>query len=120
VALLPVSVAADSASRWTARRSLADVAWWTLLVAGIVTPLTAATGWWLSSLMQHPPEQNAVLVAHQWIGSALALLYVALTAWRGILITRNTPPGWAYLLCGSAIVLITGYQGHLGGSMTFG
>jgi uncharacterized membrane protein len=120
-ALVPVSVAADVLARAVRRRSLADVAWWTLLLAGVITPMTAATGWWLRlSMEQVQAEQGAVMAFHQWLGSGLTIVLIGMCAWRGVSYRREALPGWLYLFCGSSVVLLTAYQGHLGGSMSFG
>jgi len=117
-ALVPVSFAADVLGRAVRRSSLAEVAWWTLLLAAVITPMTAATGWWLRFSMEM--EQNPVMAFHQWLGSGLVILCIGLCAWRGVIYRREASPGWLYLICGSSVVLLTAYQGHLGGSMSFG
>src|SRR5512132_2595329 len=82
-ALVPVSFAADVLARAVRGRSLADVAWWTLLLAAVITPLTAATGWWLRlSMEQVAAEQASVMAFHQWLGSVLILPFIGLCAWR--------------------------------------
>src|SRR5207249_8310152 len=111
-ALVPVSFAADVLGRAAHRRSLADVAWWTLLLAAVITPLTAATGWWLRlSMEQVPVEQGPVMAFHQWLGSGLVILSIGLCAWRGVTYRRAASPGWLYLICCSSVVLLTAYQG---------
>jgi uncharacterized membrane protein len=117
-ALVPVSFAADLAAKAAHRRSLADAAWWMLLVAALVTPLTAATGWWLRlKVGQSQSDLDPIMTAHQWLGTGLVLLFVGLCAWRGMLQHKNVSPGWRYLLCGCIVVLLTAYQGHLGGNL---
>jgi uncharacterized membrane protein len=120
-ALVPVSIAADMLGKAVRGRSLSDVGWWTLLLAAAITPLTATTGWWLRlSTEQAPAEPGAVMAFHQWLGSGLVVLLIGLCSWRGVVYRRRASPGWLYLICGSSIVLLTAYQGHLGGSMSFG
>ena len=117
-ALVPVSFAADVLARVVRKQSLADAAWWTLLLAAVVTPVTAATGWWLRlSMGQGPAEQGSVMAVHQWLGSVLVLPFAGLCAWRGIIRRSEASPGWQYLICGSLVVLLTAYQGHLGGTL---
>src|SRR6476469_114304 len=117
-ALVPVSFTADVLAKAVRRRSLGDAAWWTLLVAAVVTPLTAATGWWLRlSVGRSQTEPDPVMTVHQWLGTFLVLPFVALCVWRGMIQRKDASPGWRYLLCGTLIVLLTAYQGHLGGAL---
>jgi uncharacterized membrane protein len=96
-ALMPVSFAADVLGRAVRRRSMADAAWWTLLLAAVVTPMTAATGWWLRwSTDANASEQTSVMLYHQWLGSGLVMLFIGLCAWRGMIYRRNASPGWLY------------------------
>ena len=117
-ALVPVSFAADLLAKAVRRRSLADAAWWTLLAAAVITPLTAATGWWLRlSVGRSQAEVDPLMIVHQWLGTILVLPFVALCLWRGVIQRNDASPGWRYLLCGTVIVLLTAYQGHLGGNL---
>src|SRR4051794_32627659 len=78
-ALVPVSFTADLLAKAVRRRSLADAAWWTLLAAAVVTPLTAATGWWLRlSMARSPTGQDPLMVVHQWLGTFLVVPFLAL------------------------------------------
>ena len=116
-ALVPLSFAADVIAKAVRRRSLADAAWWTLLAAAAVTPLTAATGWWLRLKVGQGQDPDPVMTTHQWIGTFLVLPFIALCVWRGLIQRKDASPGWRYLLCGTLIVLLTAYQGHLGGNL---
>ena len=116
-ALVPVSFAADLLAKAARTRSLADAAWWTLLAAAVVTPLTAATGWWLRLRGRGDTEIDPVMTVHQWLGTFLVLPFIALCVWRGVIQRNAASPGWRYLLCGTLVVLLTAYQGHLGGNL---
>lgn len=119
-ALIPTSFLADVLGRCLRKQSLTETAWWTLLLAAIVTPLTAAAGWYWMRQMDMPGMDSRQMAIHQWLGISLAVLFIALAAWRGRFYRRATVPGYAYLgllalLCGLLTV-----QGHLGGVMSFG
>jgi len=60
---------------------------------------------------------DPLMTVHQWLGTLLVVPFVALGAWRGTIHRDGASPGWRYLLCGACIVLLTAYQGHLGGSL---
>ena len=117
-ALVPVSLAADLLGRLSRRRSLADTGWWTLLAAVLVTPLTAAAGWyWMHQMqdMDHPQ-----MPIHKWLGIALAVLLPLLLWGRWRSYRKGESPGWVYLASAALIVALLVVQGHLGGTMSFG
>lgn len=117
-ALVPVSVASDVLGRILRRRHFHVVGWWTLFYAAVVTPFTALAGWWwFRSMgdMDHPS-----MAIHQWLGTALAVLLGPLVLWRGWLYRKDVVPPFAYLLTASVVLAALAYQGHLGGSMSFG
>jgi uncharacterized membrane protein len=118
-ALIPVSVLSDVLGRLLRRESLHQAAWWTLLYAATITPFTALAGWfWKRSIEAAlPPDLIAV---HQWLGISLAVAFVALALWRGVLFGRDQSPGVGYFLPAVLLLGALMYQGHLGGGMTFG
>ncbi len=118
-ALVPVSFAAEVLGRWFKKPSLTGTAWWTLLAAALVTPLTAAAGWYWKNQMDMPGNR-AQMAIHQWLGISLAVLLVAMTVWRGQLFRRDRTPGCGYLAVLGVLVGLLTLQGHLGGAMSFG
>ncbi|HJT24718.1 MAG TPA: DUF2231 domain-containing protein [bacterium] len=115
-ALVPISIATDFAARFLKRESLRSTAWWTLLFATAITPLTAVSGWlfWMA-------DDNGVsgMTIHKWLGTGLAVLLVLLFMWRYRL---NQKRQWAtlpYLLVGAIFVIALTIQGHLGGEQVF-
>lgn len=118
-ALIPASVFSDALGRLLGRGSLNHVGWWTLLYATAVTPGTVAAGWfWKKSIEAALPPD--VIAVHQWLGISLAAAFVILAVWRGTIHRRGGSPGLAYLLLAALVSAALVYQGHLGGSMTFG
>ena len=118
-ALIPASVFSDALGRLLGRASLNHAAWWTLLYATAVTPGTAVAGWfWKKSIEAALPPD--VIAVHQWLGISLAGAFVILAIWRGTIHRRGKSPGISYLLLAALVSAALIYQGHLGGSMTFG
>ena len=117
-ALVPVSFCFDLFGVLLRKEQLRAVGWWTLLSAAGVTPFTALAGWlWMRS-MDH--ADHGLMTVHQWLGISLAIVIVALAAWRGWLQWRAAKPGWEY--AAAALIIFSGlvYQGELGASMSFG
>ena len=93
-ALIPVSFVFDLLAVWLGKEQLRAVGWWTLLAAAVVTPFTALAGWlWMRS-MDH--AGHGQMAAHQWLGISLAIVVIALAAWRAWLQRRGAKPGWPY------------------------
>jgi len=118
-ALLPLALLSDLLGLWLKRSSLHSAAAWMVLYTAIITPLTAAAGWWwkIRSAGALPPELIAV---HQWLGTSLALVFIVLAVWRWRLYRKNAVPTLAYLVLALVAVLALVYQGSLGGAMVFG
>ena len=118
-ALLPLALFSDLLGRWLKRPSLHSVGAWMVLYAAIITPLTGAAGWWwkTKSAGTLPPE---LITVHQWLGTSLALVFIALAVWRWRLYRQNAVPSLSYLAFAVVAVLALVYQGSLGGAMVFG
>jgi uncharacterized membrane protein len=118
-ALLPLALLSDLLGLWLKRSSLHSAAAWMVLYAAIITPLTGAAGWWWKSKSAGtlPPQLIAV---HEWLGTSLALVFIALAVWRWRLYRQNAVPTLPYLVFAVVAVLALVYQGSLGGAMVFG
>jgi plastocyanin/uncharacterized membrane protein len=118
-ALLPLALLSDLLGRLLKRSSLHSAGAWMVLYAALITPLTAAAGWWWKSKSAGalPPD---VIAVHQWLGSSLAVLFVVLAVWRWRIYKRDNVPGLAYLGLAAVTALALVYQGSLGGFMVFG
>jgi plastocyanin/uncharacterized membrane protein len=118
-ALLPLALFSDLLGRWLKRSSLQSAAAWMVLYAAIITPLTGAAGWWwkIKSAGTLPPDLIAV---HEWLGTSLAVVFIALAVWRWHLYRKNAVPTLAYLVFALVAMLALVYQGSLGGAMVFG
>lgn len=135
--LIPAAVGFDLAGRLAKRESLASAGFWMMMLAAVVTPLTALSGWlWMDDM----GSAGDAITFHKWLGTALAAIVVLLAAWRwavrrrhvGVELTltpndtfRRAPvgrggPGAAYLSVAVLFVLALAVQGHIGGMLSFG
>ena len=116
--LIPTSLVADVLGRLTRRPSLHNAAWWMLLFGTVATPLTAAAGWlWLQQMSD---MDMPTMTVHQWLGTALAAVFVGLAWWRWRYHRDGREPGAVYVMVAALVVAALVYQGHLGGGMSFG
>ncbi len=118
-ALVPASFASDVFGCTFRKHSLHVAAWWTLIYATALTPLTALAGllWKKSVGSALPPE---TIMIHQWLGISLAIALIILAIWRWSIYARSEAPGVLYILLAFIVVLALVWQGTLGGEMVFG
>ncbi len=115
--LFPAAVLTEWLGRLLRRRSLRSAAWWMLLIAAVVTPLTALAGWfWFREVGDMGHGQMAV---HKWVGTSLAVVLLLLAIWRGRLYARDRDPSKTYLATATVVLLALSLQGHLGATMSF-
>jgi uncharacterized membrane protein len=111
-ALVPVSVASDFLAGYFKNQSLHDTAWWTLLYAVIITPLTALAGW----LYWDKGDIGVTgMTIHKWLGTSLVVLLAGLFLWRWQFHRQNREVSATYFVLAVALVAILVVQGHLGG-----
>lgn len=118
-ALLPLAFLSDLLGLWSKRASLHNAAAWMVLYTAIITPLTAAAGWWWKSKSAGALPASVIAV-HQWLGTSLAVIFILLAIWRWRPQNRNSAPSLVYLVITAVVVLALIYQGSLGGLMVFG
>jgi uncharacterized membrane protein len=118
-ALVPASVGSDIAGRVLRKDSLHAAAWWMLVYAAVLTPLTALSGLWWKQKQGDALSAQQVL-RHEQIGFALVGALIALVAWRYLAYRKSAAPEVAYLLLGLVVVFALVVQGALGGAMVFG
>jgi uncharacterized membrane protein len=118
-ALLPASFLFDLLAAWSKKDALRAAAWYTLLLAAIVTPITAAAGWlWMHSMGDMMDQWQMPI--HKWLGTGAAALVILYAIWRGRLYSRGRSPGLLYALAALVLFAALLFQGDLGGSMSFG
>jgi len=118
-ALIPASVGSDLAGRLLRKASLHTAAWWMLIYAAAITPLTALAGWWWKQRVGNTLSPQPVL-RHERLGFGLVFAFLALAIWRYDAHRKQEAPGMAYLLFGGVLVVLLMMQGTLGGAMLFG
>jgi plastocyanin/uncharacterized membrane protein len=118
-ALLPLAFLSDLLGLWSKRASLHNAAAWMVLYAAIITPFTAAAGWWWKS-KSAGALPSSIIAVHEWLGTSLAVIFILLAIWRWRPQNRNAAPGLVYLVVTAIVVLALIYQGSLGGLMVFG
>ncbi len=119
-ALLPASFGSDILGRIFRRESLHNAAWWMLIYAACITPLTAIAGALWKKALDEAALPHSVIVTHQWLGISLAVAFLGLAIWRWKIYSLNAAPGLRYLLFTFVVVLVLAYQGSLGGHMVLG
>lgn len=87
--------------------------------AAVITPLTAAAGWWWKRSVGPELPPNLILV-HQWLGTTAVVLFIVLAVWRWRFYKRGVAPSAGYLAFALLVVIALVYQGSLGGAMVFG
>jgi plastocyanin/uncharacterized membrane protein len=117
-ALLPLALLSDLLGRFLRRPSFLACGVVMTIYAALITPLTAAAGWWWKMRVATRPPPG--LVVHQWLGVAAVLLFAFLAVWRWRIYRRDAYPGFIYLSFALLVVLALIYQGSIGGSMVFG
>jgi uncharacterized membrane protein len=117
-AVVPVSFVSDLLARLLRRDTLRAAGWWTLVYAVVITPLTAAAGWyWARDMEDMSPR---LMSFHRWLGTTIVVLLALLVLWRSRFVRRDAFPSIFYLLASAALVIGLIAQGHAGGRMSFG
>lgn len=119
-ALVPVSVASDVFGKLTGKESFKSAAWWVMLYAALITPLTVAAGWFWKSSLPAAALPDDIIYIHQWLGTLCVPLFAVQGVWRGWLFFTARETSCSYLLLAFIIVAALMYQGSLGGKMVFG
>lgn len=119
-ALVPASVVSDVFGKLTKSESFRSAAWWTMLYAALITPLTVITGWFWKSSLPAAAVPDDLIFIHQWLGTLIALLFVIQAVWRRWLFFTKRETSYSYLLLAFTVVAALIYQGSLGGKMVFG
>jgi uncharacterized membrane protein len=118
-ALLPLALLSDLLGLFLQRKSLHNAAFWMVVYEAIISPFTGAAGWWWKHQTAGALPANVIAV-HEWLGTALVLLFVVVAAWRWRIYKKDAAPTVSYLIFAAIVALALVYQGSLGGLMVFG
>ena len=118
-ALIPASVGSDVAGRLLRKAPLHTAAWWLLVYATAITPLTALAGWWWKQRVGETLSPELIL-RHERLGFSLVFAFLTLAIWRYAAYRNQEAPGVPYLLFGGVLVVVLVMQGTLGSAMLFG
>ncbi len=118
-ALVPVSIFSDAVGRVFHRASMRTVGQWTMLYAGLITPLTVIFGWLFWMKDDSAPDAIVRMTVHKWLGSGLAVVLLGLLVWRVAIARKDRWPSFAYLIAGVLVVAAVIVQGTIGGDQTF-
>ncbi len=119
-ALVPVSVGSDVLAKMLRLESLKSTAWWTLLFAALITPLTVFAGWFWRFSLPDAAFPKDTMFKHQWLGTLCVLLFLIIVVWRGRLFLKDQETCYSYLFAALIVIAALMYQGSLGGEMVFG
>jgi plastocyanin/uncharacterized membrane protein len=118
-ALLPLALLSDIFGRILRRQALHSAALCMVTYEAIITPLTAAAGWWWK-IREGQQLHGELITVHQWLGTVAAVLFIVLALWRWQLHRCAASPSWAYFAFAFISLIALIYQGSLGGAMVFG
>lgn len=115
-ALVPVSVATDLLARVLKNDEFRITAWWSMVIATIITPFTVIAGWlfWASD-----DNGDMGMTIHKWLGTALGVLIIGLFFWRRKFRAKRIPVDYFYLAVAILFVVALVIQGTLGGQKVF-
>ncbi|MBI4395033.1 MAG: DUF2231 domain-containing protein [Candidatus Omnitrophica bacterium] len=92
----------------------------TMLLLGALSTIPAAsTGWQAANSVPHGGESHQILVAHQYLGFAIAGLSLLLSGW--VLISKTGIPKAKLFFLAALLLLgaLVGQQADLGGRLVF-
>ena len=95
-ALIPASAGSDVARRLLRKAPLHAAAWWLLVYAAAITPLTALAGWRWKQRVGDALSPELIL-RHDRLGFGLVFAFLALAIWRYAAHRKQEAPGMPYL-----------------------
>ncbi len=118
-ALLTISLITDIGGRFKKHEHMRITAAWTMLFAGIITPITGLMGWFFWGPGDDKPKYNYNMTIHMWLGTSLVVVYILLAIWRWRIYRRNNQPSNVYLAILFVVFAAVLLQAKLGGDTSF-
>ena len=119
IALLPLSVAADTIGLFGHIVSLSHTAVWTLLAAAVASVGTVAAGFYDMYRAPLSEEAHARVHRHMRVGLVLATAIIGLATWRGLIHLHGGIVPIYYLDVAVLGVALAAFQGWLGGELVY-
>ena len=120
IALLPMSVAADTIGLFGHIVSLSPTAVWTILAAAAASLATVAAGFYDMSRAPLSENTHVRVHRHMRVGLALAAAIIGLATWRGLIYLHGGTIPIYYLDLSVLCVALAAFQGWLGGELVYG
>lgn len=119
IALLPVSVAADTIGLFGHVVSLSNTAVWTLIAAA-ASLATVAAGFYDMYRAPLSEDTHVRVHRHMRVGLALTTAILGLATWRGLIYVQGGVVPIYYLDLAVLGVALAAFQGWLGGELVYG
>ena len=120
IALLPVSVAADTIGLFGHIVSLSHTAVWTLLAAAAASLATVAAGFYDMYRAPLSEDTHVRVHRHMRVGLTLSAGIIGLAIWRGVIFLHDGVVPIYYLDLAVLGVALAAFQGWLGGELVYG
>jgi len=118
IALFMTAVAFDALAHWTKRQSLADAAYYNLVVAAVSTPAVLTTGLLAWQFQLDGQKLKGVLLMHLILACASSAL-ICLVWWLHFRMRRRTQSLPRYRFVFEVLAVVIGaLTGHLGGFLS--
>ncbi len=114
-----LSIICDVVANALNRESLRSAAAWMMFFAAAITPFTALFGWFFWMSDDSAAGSIHRMTIHMWLGTSLAICFVAVGIWRWRFFKRGKGPNIAYLAVVYVLFAALVYQASLGGYQSF-
>lgn len=120
VALVTLSVVADFIAYFARSSSLGTAAWWALAGGAIGAAIAIPAGLFDMNREKIAHDAHARVHTHMKVGLVLFTAIAVLAIWRWrIYIDSGDGPGWGYLIAALCVLVLTHFQGWLGGELVY-
>lgn len=114
-----LSIICDVMANVLNRESLRSAAAWMMIFVAALTPFTALFGWFFWMSDDSAAGSIHRMTIHMWLGTCLAIVFVAVGIWRWRFFKRGKAPNIAYVAVVCVLFGALVYQASLGGYQSF-